>query len=159
MTKTAAEFESIQETLRAVTGPKNCSKHTVKEWAHLLGHAESTMYAKGKEVSFTLDDLVTVTALGEHLPLEYLADVGGAVVFYRPKETDDCPVSLQAAASLRDFGEYLKELSNAQDPTSEGGVKITPRESAKVQGRINKAIAGLATLNMQLQQIIDEEKK
>lgn len=147
MSKAVSDFDSIQEVMRAVVGPKNDSGLSVQEWAHRLGHAPSTMYAKGGAVPFTLDDLVKVVASGFLPPLKWLAQVGHAVVFEMPKSWQGgCLEISKAATSTLKFGKYLESFSSAIAPESEGGVAITPIEAANIKENALNVVADMAAI-------------
>lgn len=159
MTKTASEFDSIQEAMKATVGAKNDSGLTVADWAHRLGHAESTMYAKGGVVPFTIDDLVKITASGFLRPLEYLAQIGKAVVVELPQQREhNAYIISKVAESAIKFGELLKTFSKAQHPESEGGIEITPGEAAMIKGKAHELAAAVAAIIEGMNEILRDKR-
>lgn len=155
MDRTPDEFETIDEAMRHITGPKNESGLTVAEWAYRLGHATSTMYAKGNTVDYTLADLVKITAHGFLLPLRWLARVGHAVVFVLPKKFQGNPLTVKTAESVIKFGKLLKTLAQAQDPDSPGGVDITVAEAIQIKSDAMESIAVQAGIVEIMDRIIE----
>ena len=152
--RTAAYFETLEESMRSVVGPRNDSGLTVGAWAHRLGHAESTMYAKGISVPFTLADLEKITAHGFLLPLKWLARVGRAAVFAVPKDFPENPLNVKTAESVIRFGRFLKTLARAQDADSPGGVEITAEEARKIKSEALESIAAQAAVINLMDRII-----
>ncbi len=155
-----SDFETLDEALRAVVGPRNDSGLTVAEWAHRLGYAESTVYAKGTPgVPFTLKDLVQVTANGFLLPLKWLARVAHCVVFQLPRALEGRnPLNERVAESTIKFGEYLKSVAEALDPAGPGGVEVVPVEARLVKARAEEVIADLAAVVEAMNQVLKAEK-
>jgi hypothetical protein len=159
MDRNATEFETLDEAMRAVCGPRNASGLTVGAWAHRLGHAESTMYAKGQSVPFTLGDLEKITAHGFLLPLKWLANAGHAVVFPRPQDCPENPLNVKTAESVIKFGKFLRTLARAQETDSPGGVDITVAEARRVKGDALESIAAQAAVIDLMEQIITADSK
>ena len=110
------DYETLDELLRAIVGPKNKSGRPVEHWAALLGLAASSLYAKGRDEgsSFTLKHLVTVVASGETAPVKWLsAAAPGLYVADLPKAEHVEALGPGLARTVKEFGEFLAETAEA----------------------------------------------
>ena len=110
------EYETLDELLRALVGPKNKSGQTVEHWAALLGLAASSLYATGREEgsSCTLRHLVTIVAAGETAPVKWLAaHAPNLFVAELPKAEYVEALHEAMAKTVKEFSEFLSEAAEA----------------------------------------------
>lgn len=133
------DYETLDELLRAITGPKNLSAHSSKEWANIFGLALSSLYAKGradeegKANSYTLKQLCAAVSLGEVEIVKWLANQlpGSGWILYQ------LPSPAEASSDL--MGALLKAIKEFSDFTAETAGSISDGHvTFEEYGRIKK---------------------
>ena len=154
--KSHLEFETLDDVLAHIVGPRNQSGVPLKEWALRLGVASSSLYNKCSvspdiQASFTLRDLRTIVAHGEKLPVEYLASLCHCAVFPLPDGEANGGVSdnvtdHQLATLLKEVGDLVASYAEARQPSSPGGRGFDATEKQLLKIKAHQVLKRIPTL-------------